>query len=343
MPHLQQNLETVKAIHSDKRVFRIQLFAVVIGVLLLVAKFGAFIYTHSNTVLTDALESIINVLAGCFALYSLHLSSKPKDFDHPYGHGKVEFISAGFEGILIIVAGIVIIGKATTSFFKPAELEHLNLGIIIIVISGLANFALGMWLVSVGKTNNSMTLRADGEHLKSDAYSSFGIIVGLALIQLTHYYVLDNVVAIIFGVLIIYMGVKLARKSIAGIMDEADETVIDGIVENINAKRKPEWIDIHNLRIIQFGSTLHVDCHVTLPWYYTLEAAHEEMEQLAAIVTEQHGQKVEFFIHGDPCVPKSCNICLIENCNVRQYPFKQKVEWSDLMVRQNKKHSYQTN
>ena len=323
---------------SDKNGFRIQLFAVVVGVLLLVAKFAAFLYTHSNTIFTDALESIVNVLTGCFALYSLHLSSKPKDFDHPYGHGKVEFISAGLEGILIVLAGAVIIGKAALAFFSPPELEHLNIGITIIIISGLVNFGMGMWLVHVGKANHSITLKADGQHLKSDAYTSFGIIIGLGLIILTNVKILDNIVAIIFGLLIIYMGIKLARKSIAGIMDEADEAIIQSIVDNICAQRKPEWIDVHNLRVIQFGNKLHVDCHVTLPWYYTLEAAHNEIEKIAAIINQQHGQRVEFFIHGDSCVPSSCQICMMEDCKVRQHPFKKKIEWNAAILRHNKKH-----
>ncbi len=307
--------------------------------MLLAAKFVAFFYTHSNTILTDALESIINVLAGFFALYSLHLSSKPKDLDHPYGHGKVEFISAGFEGILIVLAGVVIIGKSVVGFLQPAHLEHLDLGMTIIIISGVVNFAIGVVLVQVGKANNSMILKADGQHLKSDAYTSFGIIVGLVLIILTGWNILDNIVAVIFGLLIIYMGTQLARKSVAGIMDEADESVIQGIVDNIIDKRKPEWIDVHNLRVIQFGNKLHVDCHVTMPWYFTLEASHKEIDEIAALINQQHGQSVEFFIHGDPCVPKSCPICMVTDCGVRQFPFKGKVEWNSDMVRRNHKHN----
>ena len=109
---MQQNIEPVAELTSDKKIFRIQLLAVSVGILLLIAKFAAYYLTHSNTILTDALESIINVVAGAFALYSLYLSSKPKDYDHPYGHGKVEFISAGFEGIMIAIAGVLIIGKS---------------------------------------------------------------------------------------------------------------------------------------------------------------------------------------------------------------------------------------
>jgi cation diffusion facilitator family transporter len=324
--------------YSDKNVFRIQLFAVVVGVLLLVVKFAAYFYTNSNTILTDALESIINVLAGFFALYSLHLASKPKDFDHPYGHGKVEFISAGFEGIMIVMAGVLIVIKSAYSFFTPPQLEHLNTGMVIIIVSGVVNYGLGYVLVRVGNSNNSMTLKGDGQHLKSDAYSSFGIFVGLILIVTTGLAVLDSIVAVVFGFIIIYMGVRLARKSVAGIMDEADTGVIESIVDNINAKRKPQWIDIHNLRVIQFGSRLHVDCHITLPWYDTLEVAHNEMEEVAAIVNEQHGQRVEFFIHGDPCVPKSCAICQLSECKVRKHPFKGKIEWNSNLVRRNHKH-----
>lgn len=325
-------------IHSDKNVFRIQLGAVAIGVLLLAAKFVAYFYTNSNTILTDALESIINVLAGLFALYSLYLSSKPKDFDHPYGHGKIEFISAGLEGILIVLAGILIIGKSIFGFFKPSQLEHLDTGMLIIIVSGFVNYGLGWFLVRVGKANHSMTLRADGQHLKSDAYSSFGIFFGLILIQCTGWGFLDNVVAMLFGFIIIYMGVKLGRKSVAGIMDEADDDVIQSIVENINEKRKPVWIDIHNLRVIQFGNKLHVDCHVTLPWYFTLQLAHDEIEEIAAIINDKHGHRVEFFIHGDPCVPKSCPICSVEDCKVRTAPFKARVAWTTHAVRRNHKH-----
>lgn len=329
---------TVAKTYSDKLIFRIQLAAVVIGVLLLAAKFAAYFWTHSNTILTDAIESVVNVVAGCFALYSLYVSSKPKDFDHPYGHGKVEYISAGLEGVLIMVAGVLIIGKAAVSFFEPQQLEHLDTGMAIIIAAGAANLALGIILVRVGETHHSMTLKGDGEHLKSDAYSSFGIFAGLILIRITQMVILDSIVAVVFGGIIIYMGIRLTRKSVAGIMDEADAGIIQSIVENINAHRKPQWIDIHNLRVIQFGNKLHVDCHVTLPWYYTLEVVHDEMEEMAAIINGQHGHRVEFFIHGDPCVPKSCAICLIEDCKVRQHRIKGKLVWTADMIRRNHKH-----
>ncbi|HLP18823.1 MAG TPA: cation diffusion facilitator family transporter [Chitinophagales bacterium] len=323
---------------NSKEVLRIQLFVVVAGALLLVAKFTAYFLTHSNTILTDALESIINVIAGFFALYSLYLSSKPKDYDHPYGHGKVEFISAGFEGILIAIAGVSIIVKSAISFFHPQQLEHLDIGLAIVLGSGLINYLLAVLLTRAGEKHQSLTLKADGEHLKSDAYSSLGVLVGIGLILLTKWAFLDSIVAIIFGFLIIYTGVKLVRKSIAGIMDETDEGIVLAVIEYLSSHRKPEWIDVHNLRVIQYGNKLHVDCHVTLPWYYTLEEAHKEIEEMALLVNDKRGNQVEFFIHEDPCVPTSCKICTLADCPVRQEAFKYKIDWNLENVVRNKKH-----
>jgi cation diffusion facilitator family transporter len=323
---------------SERIVFRLQLTAVIIGVLLLAAKFVAYFLTHSNTILSDALESIINVAAGGFALFSIYVSSKPVDYEHPYGHGKIEFLSAGLEGIMIIIAGAMIIGKSVWSFFTPAQLEHLDLGLVIIIVTGIINYALGFALVKVGEKHRSLTLKADGEHLKSDAYSSFGIFAGLILIVLTRVAMLDNIVAIVFGVIIIYMGVKLARKSVAGIMDEADSDAIDKIVEVLNQKRRPEWIDVHNLRLIQFGNKMHIDCHVTLPWYYTLRQSHVEIDEIARVINENSPGQVEFFIHGDPCIHQQCRICTLFECKVREVDFDDKIEWTPRNVRRNKRH-----
>ena len=284
------------------------------------------------------MESIINVVAGCFALYSLYLSALPKDENHPYGHGKVEFIAAGFEGILISLAGVLMITKSIMAFLEPRQLEHLDIGMGIVVGSGIINFIVGSWLVSTGEKNKSLTLRSDGEHLKSDAYSSFGILGGLLLIKLTGLQWLDNAVAIVFAFFIIYTGVKLVRKSLSGIMDEADEEIITSLVQLLSTHRQTQWIDIHNVRVIQYGNKLHVDCHTTLPWYFSLNEAHQEMEAIAALVNEKLSSQVEFFIHSDPCIPESCKICMIEQCKERKTPFTEKMEWNQQNMTRNKKH-----
>lgn len=323
---------------EQKKIFNLQLFAIAAGSLLLLAKFSAYLLTHSNTILTDALESIINIVAGAFGLYSLYLSSKPKDFDHPYGHGKIEFISAGFEGILIALTGVLIIIKSLFAFFTTRPLEHLDIGLLIICGSGLINYMLGFFLVKEGKQHRSLVLTSDGEHLKSDAYSSFGILAGIVLIMITGLSFLDNFTAILFALFIIYTGVKLIRKSVRGIMDEVDTEIIQSIVLLLKTNRKNEWIDVHNLRVIQYGNKLHVDCHVTLPWYFTLEKAHREIEEIAALINAKHSSQVEFFIHQDPCITASCKICSIKNCTKRKEPFLAITDWTVANVLPNKKH-----
>ncbi len=325
-------------VRSEKKLFSIQIIALLAGSLLLIAKFIAYQITHSNTILTDALESIINIVAGAFALYSLYIAAQPIDDNHPYGHGKVEFIAAGFEGILISIAGVLMIVKSAMGFLEPKKLENLDLGMVIVVASGAINYILGYWLVTNGRAYHSLTLKSDGEHLKSDAYSSFGILAGLLLIKFTGIQWLDNVVAILFAGIILYTGIGLIKKSVSGIMDEADEQVILALVQQLKEHRKIQWIDVHNLRVIQYGSKLHVDCHATFPWYYSLREAHDEMEEIARIVNSKFPDKVEFFIHGDPCIPASCKVCMIDNCLQRTEPFSQKMEWNLTNVRRNRKH-----
>ncbi|CAK9251492.1 unnamed protein product [Sphagnum jensenii] len=271
---------------SKERILRIQQWAVGLGLIIMLAKFTAYYFTHSNTILTDALESIVNIVAGAFALYSLILSSKPKDTDHPYGHGKIEFIATGFEGILIILASILIIWKSILSALHPEDIHHLELGLILVTLSGIANYLIGHYLELKSKEYNARILDADGKHLKADGYISLAILLGIAVIWITGIKWLDNVFAIAAGLFISYTGIRLVRKSLSGIMDEADAEIVTSIVAYLNVHRQTAWIDIHNMRVIQYGSTLHVDCHVTLPWYYTLEQTHQEIDHVEKLIND---------------------------------------------------------
>jgi cation diffusion facilitator family transporter len=325
--------------NREARILRIQQVAVGLGLIIMLVKFTAYYYTHSNTILTDALESIVNIVAGTFALYSLILSSKPKDVDHPYGHGKIEFIATGFEGILIVLASLLIIWKSILNFFHPEVIHHLEFGVILIVISGTANYLIGYHLEKKAKLYNSLILDADGKHLKADGYISLGILLGVLVIWLTGIQLLDNVFAILAGIFISYTGWRLIRRSLSGIMDETDTTIITSIVEHLNAHRPSSWIDVHNMRVIQYGSTLHVDCHVTLPWYYTLEQTHTEIEDIAQLINQYSPYPVEVFIHPDPCLPPmSCKLCQLKDCAVRQHPFEKKIEWNFANATVNRKH-----
>ena len=318
---------------------RLQAWVLLAGIVLMSVKFVAWRITHSNAVLSDALESIVNVAAGGFALYSLMLAAKPRDREHPYGHGKVEFISAALEGSLVALAGGLIIYRAIDALVSGVEIHHLGTGTLLIAGTGAANLLLGLMLRKRGREAYSLTMEAGGIHLLSDAWSSAALVAGLVVIKFTGLHWLDSLFAIGFAIFIIWQGVRMVRRSVGGIMDETDMAVADELVRIIDANRKPEWIDIHNFRVIKFGSTLHIDCHVTLPWYFTLEAAHHEISELDALVNRNSGREVEFFIHMEPCMPSSCPICEIFDCPVREAPFIKRVPWTLATVLADKKHS----
>ncbi|MBX2983185.1 MAG: cation transporter [Flavobacteriales bacterium] len=318
---------------------RLQAGVLLAGVLLMLVKFVAWHLTQSNAVLSDALESIVNVAAGGFALYSLMLAAKPRDREHPYGHGKVEFISAALEGSLVALAGGLIIYRAIEAWLTGVEIHALGIGTLMIAGSGAANLALGLVLRKRGRRAHSLTMEAGGVHLLSDAWSSAALVLGLVVIQLTGLLWLDSLFAIGFAIFIIWQGIRMVRRSVGGIMDETDMAVADELVRIIDTNRRPEWIDIHNFRVIKFGSTLHIDCHVTLPWYFTLERAHDEISELDALVNRNSGREVEFFIHMDPCIPTSCPICRIMDCPVREAPFVKRIPWTLATVLANTKHS----
>lgn len=301
-------------------------------------KFIAWYFSHSNAILTDALESIVNVLAALFTLYSLYLSVKPKDKDHPYGHGKIEFIAAGIEGGLIGIAGLLMVIKASNDFFVLNVIHQLDLGIALVTIAGIINYLLGFFMVRKGKSVRSYALMAGGKHLQSDGYTSAGMIIGLLVVYFTEILWLDNVVAILLGLILIFSCVSIIRKSIGGIMDEADMELVEDVIKSLKENRSPNWIDIHNLRVIKYGDSLHIDCHVTLPWYLNLQQAHDEMDKIQFAVEKNMDTKVEFFIHNDPCIPSSCSICKISDCKVRQAPFTNEISWNlDNMI-ENSKH-----
>ena len=267
------------------------------------------------------------------------LAAKPRDREHPYGHGKVEFISAAIEGILVAVAGTIIIYRATVALFNGVEIHHLGPGTVLIAFAGAANLALGLQLRKRGRRMHSLTMEAGGTHLLADAWSSAALVVGLLVIQASGLNWLDSLFAIGFALFIIWQGVGVVRRSIGGIMDETDMVVASDLVEIIEQNRHPAWIDLHNFRVITFGSTLHIDCHVTLPYYYSLEKAHKEISALDELVNRNSGREVESFIHMDPCIPTSCPICQVMDCPVRQAPFVKRIPWTLETVLEDQKHA----
>lgn len=314
------------------------LISLCVSIILMLAKFVAYFLTNSNAVLTDAAESIVNVLASSFAFYSIYLATLPKDENHPYGHGKVEFFSAFVEGVLIGLAGIIIIFKSSYDLIYPKEITQLYEGAIIIASTGLINLIVGFYLINTGKKNKSITLEADGKHLLTDSISSGGLVVGIILIQLTEIYWLDGAISIVLGMYIIYNGYKLTRRSVGGLMDESNIELVKDIVNILQTHREDSWIDVHNLRAQQYGADLHVDCHVTLPYYLDLNTVHQEISNIDRLINVSSAYKTELFIHSDPCLPACCNYCKMKNCHVRQEDFKGEIVWNMENATKNQKH-----
>lgn len=318
--------------------YRFQKIITAAGIMLLVIKFVAWYMTGSVAILTDAMESIVNVISGFIGLYSLYLSALPRDKNHPYGHGKVEFISAFIEGGLINVAGIIIIYEAIGNLRNHTEITQIDYGIYLVAFTALINYLLGYFAIKKGRKNHSLALIASGKHLQTDTYSTLGIILGLIIIQFTRIYWLDAVIALIFSGIIIYTGYKIIRTAISGIMDETDDKLLNEVVDLLNKERSINWIDLHNLRIIKYGSTLHFDCHMTVPWYFNIKEGHNEVDKLEDIVKEYFGDRVEFFVHLDACKDYSCRICAKTDCPVRQHSFIKKIDWTPENICKNEKH-----
>ena len=186
-----------------KKKIRIMQVVLAVSILLTAIKFFAYYLTHSNSVLTDALESIVNVLTGAFALFSLYYAAKPKDEDHPYGHGKIEHLSAGFEGGMIVLAGSAMIYEGISAFFDKPEIHQADTGIYLTILAGAVNFFLGKYLVAKGKKEHSPALSGEGKHLMSDAWSSIAIVVSLTLVYFTKLFVIDYAMSILMGIYIL--------------------------------------------------------------------------------------------------------------------------------------------
>lgn len=318
---------------------RVQKFITALSVILFFAKIIAYYFTNSLAVLSDALESIVNVMAGFIGLYSLYVAAKPRDADHPYGHGKAEFVSAAAEGALIIASGIFIFYETFSNIIQNKPLQKLDTGLYIIAATAFVNFAAGYMCVRIGKRNNSLALQASGRHLQIDTYSTLAIIAALIIIIYTNILWIDKAVAFILGGIIIYNGYKILRESLAGIMDEADQKLLGEMIELLNANRQENWIDLHNLRVIKYGAILHIDAHLTVPWYLNVHEAHHEIDGLVKLIQDKYGESVELFIHTDGCMPFSCTVCTKTNCNVRQKPFVKLQQWNFENLVSNKKHA----
>ena len=298
-----------------------------IGILMFIGKMGAYLITGSAAIFSDAAESVVHILATSMALTSIIISSKPADESHLYGHGNIEYFSAGVEGALIFVAAIVIIYQAVIDLINPTVLKSLDVGLIIVGLAGLINLFLGFYMVRTGKKTDSLTLIADGKHILTDSITSIGVLIGIIMVMLTSYTVLDPIVAIIVALNILGTGYKLIRQSIGGLMLETDPELLKKISEKLSSFRKEYWIDIHELRYWKSGDGMFIDFHLILPCYFTIEQTHKQEKEITEMLNNEF-TNAQIKIHFDYCRPELCKFCEYSTCHIRKEKHSVNFDWN---------------
>ena len=308
--------------HAARR--RAAWISLVVGSAIFLGKIATWQLTGSVAVLSDALESTVNIAAAALLVFSMHLAAQPADRDHPYGHGKVEFLSAGIEGALIVVAAVLIAVEAIGGLLHPVPLGRLEFGLVALAALSAGNAGLGFYLVRTGRSAQSLALVADGKHVLADVTTSAGVLVGLALVKLTGIAWLDPAVALLVAANIVREGLRLARSAVKGLMDEADPQLLEALSATLSRERPPEWIDVHGLRAWRSGALVHTDLHLVVPRYFDAERLHEISETVEARLLGGLTEPGEAVVHFDPCGPVHCVSCEMPACQVRGAAFKER-------------------
>jgi cation diffusion facilitator family transporter len=263
--------------NSDPRKVAMLISLLASGVML-AGKLTAYLLTHSAAIFSDAAESVVHGAATGLATYSLWYAARPADAGHPYGHGRIAYFSAGFEGALVFAASIAVIYSGIVGLTRGPELRHLGLGLGISGALALINLVLGLALVHVGRKHNALIVTANGKHVLSDMWTTTAVILGVGLVLLTGVTWLDPVVALCVGVYIMVSGAALVRKAFAGLMDEVDPELSRRLIDGLqSAARKGVIVDFHQLRCRQINDELWVDVHLLVPGELSTIEAHDRV------------------------------------------------------------------
>jgi cation diffusion facilitator family transporter len=301
--------------------------SLVASVVILLVKLTAYLYTGSMALLADAAESSVNVIAAAVMTFSVAVSRRPPDSDHPYGHGKAEPLSAAVEGALIAGAATFIAVEAVRRLVVGSVLGHLGTGMAISAVAALANLLLGVYLLRVGRRESSEALRADGIHVLSDTLTTAASIAALVAVQVTGFVVVDPIVALIVAANLAWAGARVVRRSLTGLLDEADFGLLVRLANALQKARKPEWCDIHQLRSRIAGRRRHVDLHLVVPRYFSMDDAHRVEDGLEAALKDAVEGDEDFVVHIDPCRPVHCAGCEMPACPVRSAALEKRAEF----------------
>ena len=311
------------AVAERRGAVRAGIVSLVAGTAILSAKFAAWAVTGSTAILADAAESVVNVVAAVLVTAGVVVAARPADADHPYGHGKVEFLSAAAEGGMILVAAILIVVQALRDLVSDPEVHRISAGILIAGGAGLGNLVLGLYLLRVGRRERSAALTADGVHVLTDVATTVGAIVALFAVQATGFAILDPLAALAIGAHILWAGWKVVRRAVGGLLDEADFDLLQSIASRLELARRSDWVEVHQLRAWSSGATTHLDLHLVVPRYLSVEDAHLLADDFEAKLLEEVPGPADAIVHIDPCTPRQCIACSVERCPVRSEPLKE--------------------
>jgi cation diffusion facilitator family transporter len=272
---------------SQQRLFRLLWLSVAAAVATIALKTAAWLLTGSVGLLSDAAESVVNLVAAIVAIAALRWATKPADEEHAYGHQKAEYFSAGVEGALILVAAASIAITAVDRLIHPQALSDVGVGLAVSIVASLINLAVGFLLLRTGRRERSIVLEADGKHLMTDVWTSVGVVIGVAGVAISGWERLDALVALAVAVNIVVTGSGLVRRSVGGLMDraldESERRQIDGVLERFHA----DGVAFHALRSRQAGSRAFVSLHVLVPGTWTVQHGHDVVEEVEAALRQE--------------------------------------------------------
>ena len=262
------------------------LLSIVAALLTIALKFGAYVLTGSVGLLSDALESLVNLVAALVALWALTFAARPPDAEHAFGHNKAEYFSSALEGTLIIVAAVSIAIAAWGRLFHPQSIEQVGLGIGLALVATAVNGGVAMILLRAGRRLRSITLRADAHHLLTDVWTSAGVVLGIFLVKLTGWLVLDPIIALLVAANIVWAGFRLLRETGDGLLDTALPVNEQQLITNILVSYEQQGIQFHALRTRTAGSRRFVSFHVLVPGEWTVQRGHDLCEEIEIAISK---------------------------------------------------------
>jgi len=274
--------------HSSDRskLTRFAWLSIAVAVFTIGLKTVAYLITDSVGLLSDALESIVNLVGGLMALGMLTIAARPADENHTYGHSKAEYFSSGVEGTLIFIAAISIAYTAIGRLISPKPLEQVGIGLIVSAVASIANLAVALILRRAGKQYNSISLTANSRHLLTDVWTSGGVLVGVGLVAVTGWQVMDPIIAIVVALNILWSGFGIIRNSVSGLMDSALPKENLDIIQSVLDRQKGTGVEFHALRTRQSGSLKIISMHVLVPGDWSVERGHKFVTLIEKELTE---------------------------------------------------------